>query len=554
MPRNATLPTLGLLFLFTAPAAAEDRDTVADDRELLRGAGLASDGPALLTSFRQRTLTDTDRPRIQALIRQLGDDDFAVREKASAALVRAGPSARPLLHEAARHEDREVAWRALQCLQQIDKLSTPALLGAAARLLAHHRPAGSAEALLAFLAHAEEAGVTDEVCSCLAAVARRGGRLEPALVRALGDKRALQRAAAGEVLCRVGGAEHRAAVRKLLRDPEPTVRLRVALALVAAQDKDAVPVLIALLTELPLEQTWRVEELLYRIAGERAPEVALGTDDETRKKCRGAWEAWYKEHGAGLDLAKVEAGRLSHGLTLVTQMDLRGSTGGVLAVDRAGKVIWRIDRLMYPMDAQVLPGDRVLISEYSSRKVSERTFKGEVKWEKTFPGLLLSAQRLPNGHTFVCMRNQLLELDRAGNAVLTLHRPNDVISARKTRDGHVALLTIQGRFLHLDSSGKEVQGFSVGGNPLATGGNFDLLPGGRVLVALYSQSRVVEFDRTGKVLWQANVRLPCSVSRLPNGHTLVCTRTPGSVIELDRNGKEVWSFKPDGRAVRAERR
>ena len=40
--------------------------------------------------------------------------------------------------------------------------------------------------------------------------------------------------------------------------------------------------------------------------------------------------------------------------------------------------------------------DRVLVTEFQGQRVSERNFKGEVKWEKALNGNPLSAQRLVN--------------------------------------------------------------------------------------------------------------------------------------------------------------
>ena len=75
-------------------APPTDADAAAADEQTLRAADLPTDGPGLLDFLHRRALLDTDRLHIQTLIRKLGDDDFDVREKASALLVKAGRSAR----------------------------------------------------------------------------------------------------------------------------------------------------------------------------------------------------------------------------------------------------------------------------------------------------------------------------------------------------------------------------------------------------------------------------------------------------------------------------
>src|SRR5262245_35746430 len=68
-------------------------DTSKEDQKTLRDVGLAVDGPALLEYFRKRTFKEANPKEMAALILQLGDLDFATREKAYAGLISLGPSA-----------------------------------------------------------------------------------------------------------------------------------------------------------------------------------------------------------------------------------------------------------------------------------------------------------------------------------------------------------------------------------------------------------------------------------------------------------------------------
>src|SRR5262249_40926590 len=158
-------------------------------------------------------------------------------------------------------------------------------------------------------------------------------------------------------------------VRKLLGDPEPLVRLKVALALALVKEKEAIPVLIALLGELSPEQAWPAEDLLLRLAGEQAPQVTLGADDGTRRRCRDVWAAWWREHGARADLARLEGAGQMLGFTLVVLLD----GGKVVELGRDDKPRWEIAGVSSPLDAQALPGSRVLTAE--SDRVTERDLK-----------------------------------------------------------------------------------------------------------------------------------------------------------------------------------
>src|SRR5262249_25565554 len=219
------------------------------------------------------------------------------------------------------------------------------------------------------------------------------------------------------------------AVRQLLSDSDPVVRFRTAIVLAEAKDKQAIPTLIALLSELPSDKTWPAEELLIQLAGADAPSGTTEADAATRQKYRDAWAERGRQHGDAIDLAKVDRSQRTVGLTLVVeQYDSNRRSGRVLELDAAGKVRWQIDGLQYPLDAQVLPGDRVLVVEHQAGRVSERDRKGTVIWQKVAPNPL-TCQRLRNGQTFIATRQSLQVVDRDGKEVFNHHWPNGDIAA-----------------------------------------------------------------------------------------------------------------------------
>src|SRR5205807_1192190 len=61
------------------------------------------------------------------------------------------------------------------------------------------------------------------------------------------------------------------------------------------REQDAVPVLIALLTELRQAEAGQAESFLRDLAGGEAPKTSLGSTDLSRKKCRLAWETWWRK-------------------------------------------------------------------------------------------------------------------------------------------------------------------------------------------------------------------------------------------------------------------
>jgi HEAT repeat protein len=542
-----------LVLLAGGPArAAAELEGLAADEQLLKSAKIATDGPGLLNFFRERTLTGPNRARVVALVQKLGNPNYRIREQASTDLVSVGSIAVPLLREAAKDPDLEVSRRAERCLNQIDTGPGAMLAAAAARMVAHRKPAGAAEVLLVYLSDAPDEGVADEVRTALAAVAITDGKPEPVLVEALTDKAPIKRGAAAEALCRAGAREQRPALHRLLKDSDPAVRLRVALALGLAKDKEAIPVLIALLGELPREQGWQAEDFLLRVAGDQAPAVTAGSEEEDRRQRRVAWEAWWQKHGGQVDLAKLESTPQLLGLTMIAQWD-EGQVGRVLELGPDGKIRREVLNIPWPIDFQLLPGNKLLCSEYYINKVTERNFKGEQLWEKNVSQNPLAAQRLANGNTFIVMRGQLLEVDRTGKDVLALNQQGqDVVSAIKVRNGQIYLVTMTGQFKRLDATGKELKTFAVG--PVHSYAAIDVLPSGRVLVPQYNNNKVVEFDTDGKAIWEATVQQPTAPVRLPNGHTLVACRDAQVVVELDRSGKQIWQYKASTYPWRVRRR
>src|SRR5207302_10742741 len=123
----------------------------ASDEAVLKAAGLATDGTAIVRFFQKRTLTEADQSLLAANVRRLGADSFPERERAMLELGAAGRSALPFLRPALNDPNAEIVQRAKRLLQELESGRELDLVQAAARLLADRRPAGAAEAVLRFL-------------------------------------------------------------------------------------------------------------------------------------------------------------------------------------------------------------------------------------------------------------------------------------------------------------------------------------------------------------------------------------------------------------------
>jgi HEAT repeat protein len=295
------LPVGLALALVISPARGDDKENLADEEAKIRNAFQSVDGPSLVAFLRTRARAEASQEKLTSLIEALDSKDGAVQRKACAELVAIGAPAIPMLRRAAREGDApEVAAMARRCLKILEEDPGQVTISVV-RVLAARKPAGTAEALLAYLPHAENDSVVEELKNSLTGVAYEKGTADPAVIKALTNEHPLRRASAIVALCSGGIAEPRPILRKLLLDPMPSVRLRASLALAQAWDAKAVSTLITLLADLPDAQAKEVEAFLAELAAEQAPKVPLGTDDSSRQKARDAWAKWWLDtEGPGL--------------------------------------------------------------------------------------------------------------------------------------------------------------------------------------------------------------------------------------------------------------
>lgn len=542
---------LAASFACAQPGAADSR--AQSDERALREKNVATDGAALLLFFKSRTPTPQQIAELSAKINQLGSNSYHDRQQARVDLIRAGELAKPLLIGVLKdpRANLETARRAELCLKHLDEGHEASLTAAAARTLGRAKPAGAHQTLIDYLPFAD-AQVVEDIQEALAALGSREPEHRQVLMKALRGQHPNQRVAAAVVLCQQLPAKDLGVLEPLLSDPTPSVRLRVALKLVQAREKRAIPVLIDLLGKLPRGEAWQAEEMLIRLAGDKAPAVAQ-TADVPPARLRQAWSDWWAASKDTLDLAKLDLAGSYLGLTLISQMDQRGTNGKVYEMKPNKEVAWQIEGLRYPLDAQVVGKDRVLVAEYLNRRVTERDLKGNVHWEKQVD-MPIGCQRLANGNTFIATRRQLLIVEPSGKEVLNyLHQNTSIAAATRLRDGRMVVVSTGGQLTWLDAGGRPARSFQVGA-VYTMGGNIDVLPGDRILVPEFRANRVVEYDAEGKPRWQASAQRPTSAVRLPNGNTLVVSMIGQQVVELNRDGREVWKHQTDGRPWRARRR
>src|SRR6202042_1525450 len=88
------------------------------------------------------------------------------------------------------------------------------------------------------------------------------------------------------------------------------------------------------------------------------------------------------------------------------------------------------------------------------------------------------------------------------------------------QNGNPATLNI----VNITTGKSETQLVLPTGNPKSTHGQFRrfrITTAGTILAAHMDNNKVVEYDMTGKVIWQINIPSPWAANRLANGDTLI---------------------------------
>lgn len=383
------------LYLAAAAGRAEQGDWDDPSWQVLRAAHIHRDGHSLAEYLRGLCGDDADLGRIEQLVRRLGANEFDEREAAQKALTAAGPAALAKLRALRGDPDAEVARRAGECATAIEGKWDPERALAAVRVLVRRGTDEAVPALVRFLPYAGSEELQDAVWFGLDALTVRQGKVDASLAGALRDAAPARRAVAACVVGRRGDVEQRAAVRKLLDDAEPEVRLRAAQGLLAAKDPSAVAALPALLEGTTLETAWQAEELLRYVAGAGAPKAIVGAGAaEDRRECRQAWEKWWKERGPKVDFAKLDGTSRRPGLTLLCDGGLpEEATGRVWLLGCDGVTRWELRKLSEPTDARLLGDGQVLVAEggltaavtvpLATPRKGGCSFRLRIRWQRT---------------------------------------------------------------------------------------------------------------------------------------------------------------------------
>lgn len=551
--------------LFGKRPQATLAEALTADEKLLTENKVDLKEASLLEYFKKRTLNPDDQKRLRDLVKKLGSNIYSIREPARKELLEKGIVALPFLREALSNTPLETKRRSELCIAEISTKNNPAVPIAAAHLLTRpplkkSSPAETIRTLLAYIPFADDDNVEEEILTCLTLLSLREPAIEPELLKALADVSPVRRSAAAYVLGHVGTKTHIAKAAPLLDDPHAIVRLRAAQGMLAARDKAALPTFVKLLTALPDAYVPRVEEVLHRVAEDKAPTIDAA---DSREKAAKVWTKWLDDNKARIDLTSIHDRESYLGLVTICEYDNQfgNINGQVFETARGGPKRWTIsganNALVGAMDAHSLPNGRVLIAENSANRVTERDNKGDIKWQHNIPANPIACQRLPNGNTFIACYNMILEVKPDKSEVYRFSQITPgvgfhIFSAHKARNGHIVFITSQGHIYEVEAPAagattpKSVYAH-VTTNTLGNWCSVELQPNGNFLVAAMNPGNVREIDRKGTEVWSKPFAQAFRATRLPNGNVLVAGMNTRQVAEMDRSGAIRWTVSTTGR-------
>ncbi|MBX9585140.1 MAG: PQQ-binding-like beta-propeller repeat protein [Gemmataceae bacterium] len=258
--------------------------------------------------------------------------------------------------------------------------------------------------------------------------------------------------------------------------------------------------------------------------------------------------------------------------------------GHVALVGADGRVEWEVPCKHNSHDIHYLPSGNFLLHT-GPATVVEMTPQKEVVWKyeaKPTPANegrveVHAFQRLADGNTMVAEsgNRRIVEVDKDGKVVkevpLTVKNPDphrDTRMVRKLATGNYLVCHEgDGCVREYDGSGKVVWEYALslgdrkpapGHGPAAYGVavyGAIRLPNGNTVIAGGNNHRVIEVDKSGKVVWGIDQKeLPgitlawvATLHALPNGNLIVgnCHAGPDNpqIFEVTRDKKVVWQFK-----------
>jgi len=222
---------------------------------------------------------------------------------------------------------------------------------------------------------------------------------------------------------------------------------------------------------------------------------------------------------------------------------------------------WRWRHLGKPVERKGRVVGYAVSSGYRGRAIYELDLSGKVVrgWPARYGCFGLEV--LANGNLLLGFEGKVEELDHEGKVVWELPAAVGLFRVRDiSRLGNGNTLVADangGRVIEFTPAGAEVWSYKCDKYPRSA----QRLRNGKTLIGSGSgDGRVFEVSPAGEIVWEKKgIECPFHVRRLANGKTLIADYNQSKVIEIDRDGEVVWEYKceepigaerlPDGRTL-----
>lgn len=529
---NQNLPTIWrpalVMLCICAVAGTCSRRVHADDADFLKQHGIECSPKSIAVFFDSLNPKGDALTRTQALVAQLGSDDFKTREDAMTALIRTPQLPLEIVKAAAKGDDPEVRWRSEIVLKQAGNQSRR-LLQAALGAIAEKEIKGLAPGLMSCTEYYDDASIRRRAQRALLATATPAD--VELLRKSTKSPEMHTRILALRALAHVQGDEATADLRPFLDDRADTVRLFAAFELASRGNRDVLPTLSKLLRSSETRVRSRSVQLLRTITGQKFSYVAYGSEKK-RDIAAKAWQTWIDSNAdsaklnLNVTLAPARVGRI-----LVCYY----SSNLVVEYDLEHKVVWNTT-VPQPWGCHGLSNGHRLIASYGSNAVIEYDQDGMEVWRATTTSNPSHAQRLENGNTLISLYSQrkVIEITPENKIVNTLKVPGQPNHVERTPDGHTVVACSNG-VMEYNDKGEQIRKISSG-RPFSA----RRLENGNILLADTTQTAIREIGPDDEVVWtKTGLGNPLDAFRLENGNTLVAHQT--GITEYDPDGKSVWT-------------
>ncbi|MHC5062624.1 MAG: hypothetical protein ACYTG5_01460 [Planctomycetota bacterium] len=222
------------------------------------------------------------------------------------------------------------------------------------------------------------------------------------------------------------------------------------------------------------------------------------------------------------------------GFTLIADY----SENQILEVDDQGEVVWFLDEVFGCWDVECLDNGNLLVTEYALNRVMEVDREGREIWTYEQLKSPNDADRLENGNTLIAdtYGERVVEVNMAGEVVWEYSDQIKPFDVERLANGNTLIADDRkDRVIEIDVNNQIVWQLK----DLSSVHDVDRLPNGNTLITLRMDHKVIEVDPSGNVVFTIeDLDSPSDADRLPNGHTLVAENS--KVREFDRQGKVVW--------------